>query len=515
MRLRTKLMLAPLLTAAVLVLSLMGSVWALRKFDQLSADSQVRVMRANQGVSGIRLQLNVLHTQFYRKMVILSSLDDQAVKAFRAQQVQAVRSLSDEVGTLGQDARLLQAVQDHLARYAKAGDDAIDMASVDPNLGAAALQTADARFAAVNKSLGELDHQVQQQAAAERGGIEASARHSALGIGVLGLAAGVLAIGFAWWVQRRIVAEMRIGVRAAEAVAEGRLDHDLRSTADDEVGDLLRALGTMVQRLRTSIHTVRQATESIGLASREIASGNQDLSNRTEQAASNLQQTASSMEQLNGTVCQSAEAAAQANQLASTASSVARRGGDVVARVVATMDEIHASSKKIADIIGVIDGMTFQTNILALNAAVEAARAGEQGRGFAVVASEVRGLAQRSAEAAKEIKGLIGASMSKVQAGSKLVGDAGTTMDEIVASVKRVSDIVGEITAASSEQRQGIGQISTAVSQLDQMTQQNAALVEQSAAAAESLREQAGHLVAVINRFHLGDGKVPATAAAA
>src|SRR5207249_10337976 len=240
----------------------------------------------------------------------------------------------------------------------------------------------------------------------------------------------------------------------------------------------------------------------ISTASTEIAHGNADLSARTEQTASNLQQTASSMAQLTGTVRQSADAASQANQLASSASAVAQRGGEVVTQVVSTMDEITASSKKIADIIGVIDGIAFQTNILAWKAAVEAARAGEQGRGLAVVAGEVRSLAQRSAEAAKEIKALIGTSVDKVETGSKLVQDAGTTMNEI-ASVQRVSDIIGEITAASSEQSSGIGQVNTAVTQLDQMTQQNAALVEQSAAAAESLKEQARKLSGVVSTFRL------------
>ncbi|HEY4069147.1 MAG TPA: methyl-accepting chemotaxis protein [Burkholderiaceae bacterium] len=270
-------------------------------------------------------------------------------------------------------------------------------------------------------------------------------------------------------------------------------------------GSLLAGLLTMVNSLRDTVIQVRNSTDSIGTASNEIAIGNQDLSSRTEQTASNLQQAASSMEQLTGTVKQSADSARHANQLASSAAEVAGRGGVVVAQVVTTMDEINASSKKIFDIIGVIDGIAFQTNILALNAAVEAARAGEQGRGFAVVASEVRSLAGRSAAAAKEIKDLIGASVEKVEGGSKLVADAGATMQEIVGSVKRVSDIIGEITAASAEQSEGIGQINGSVTQLDQMTQQNAALVEQSAAAAESLKEQAAALAHVVSTFRLGN----------
>ena len=256
------------------------------------------------------------------------------------------------------------------------------------------------------------------------------------------------------------------------------------------------ALGEMVGQMRSS-------SDSIGCASAEIATGNQDLSVSTEQTAVNLQCAASSIEQLTGTVRQSADSARQANQLASFATEVAARGGVVVSRVVATMNDINASSKKIVDVVGVIDGIAFQTNILALNAAVEATRAGEQGRGFAVVASEVHSLAQRSAEAAREIKGLIGASVEKVEGGSKLVAIAGRTMTEIVGSVQRVSDIIGEITSASAEQSDGIGEVNGSVIELDRMTQQNAALVEQSSATAESLKEQAARLADVVGRFKL------------
>jgi methyl-accepting chemotaxis protein len=300
-------------------------------------------------------------------------------------------------------------------------------------------------------------------------------------------------------------------MRLADAIAAGDLSPKPLQTRGDELGDLSRALVAMRESLGRMVGQVRTAADSIGTASSEIATGNQDLSQRTEQTASNLQQAASSMEQLTGTVKQSADSARQANQLAASAAEVAARGGNVVSQVVTTMDEINASSKKISDIIGVIDGIAFQTNILALNAAVEAARAGEQGRGFAVVASEVRSLAQRSAQAAKEIKGLIGASVEKVEGGSRLVADAGATMTEIVGSVQRVSDIIGEITAAASEQSDGIGQINSAVVQLDQMTQQNAALVEESAAAAESLKQQAGTLAKAVGTFRLGNEHTAAT----
>ncbi len=298
-------------------------------------------------------------------------------------------------------------------------------------------------------------------------------------------------------------------LRQAEAIAESIANMDLTgapqaSYANDETGHLLRSLDVMRSALHGSLQQVRGVVDSISTASTQIAIGNQDLSARTEQTAANLEETASSMEELTSTVRQSADSAVQANQMAASAAQVAQRGGEVVAQVVSTMDAINASSKKIADIIGTIDGIAFQTNILALNAAVEAARAGEQGRGFAVVASEVRSLAGRSAEAAKEIKTLIGQSVEKVESGAALVQNAGSTMDEIVSSVRRVTDIIGEISAAASEQSQGISQVNVAVSQLDQMTQQNAALVEESTAAAESLKDQAARLAEVVSAFRLG-----------
>ncbi|OGB00834.1 MAG: chemotaxis protein [Burkholderiales bacterium RIFCSPHIGHO2_12_FULL_69_20] len=297
----------------------------------------------------------------------------------------------------------------------------------------------------------------------------------------------------------------------ALAIAQGDLTQPVDTQGSDEAASLLQALAQMQRALGGLVGEVRQASESIHGASNEVASGNLDLSGRTEQAAGNLQQTAASMHQLTKSVQHSAESSRHASELASSASSVAERGGAVVAQVVSTMDEINHASRRIADIIGTIDGIAFQTNILALNAAVEAARAGEQGRGFAVVAGEVRSLAQRSAAAAREIKSLIGASVDKVDAGTRLVKDAGTTMGDIVASVQRVKDIIEAITSAASEQSQGIGQINGAVSTLDGMTQQNAALVEESAAAAESLKDQAGRLNAVVARFQVhGHSGLPA-----
>ncbi|HMN93023.1 MAG TPA: methyl-accepting chemotaxis protein [Hydrogenophaga sp.] len=267
------------------------------------------------------------------------------------------------------------------------------------------------------------------------------------------------------------------------------------------------ALKSALGRMQSVVTSVQQSSHQIEVASGEIATGNNDLSARTEQSASSLQQTAASMEEMTGTLRQSADAARQASQMAVANAEVAARGGQVVGQVVSTMEEINHSSKKIADIIGVIDGIAFQTNILALNAAVEAARAGEQGRGFAVVAGEVRNLAQRSAQAAREIKDLIGTSVERVEAGTRLVGEAGSTIGEVVANAQRVADIIGEITAATSEQSSGVGQINTAINHLDQMTQQNAALVEQSSAAAESLRSQARQLAQAIQVFKSTAGR--------
>ena len=303
-------------------------------------------------------------------------------------------------------------------------------------------------------------------------------------------------------VRRRVGAASAI----AERVSAGDLTVPVVNQVHDEFEPLIAALAAMQGNLVRIVGEVRTGTDTMLTASREIASGNQDLSSRTEEQASALEQTAASMEELTSTVKQNADNARQANQLAVAASGVAVQGGEVVGKVVETMNSIDASSKKVVDIIGVIDGIAFQTNILALNAAVEAARAGEQGRGFAVVASEVRSLAQRSAAAAKEIKGLIDDSVGKVRIGTELVGDAGRIMDEVVGSVRRVTDIMGEITAASQEQSTGIEQVNQAIMQMDQVTQQNAALVEEAAAAAGSLEDQASGLVGVVATFKLSNG---------
>ena len=330
-----------------------------------------------------------------------------------------------------------------------------------------------------------------------------SERMLQLGVAAAALCLLLLAV-VAWLTMRAILAPLADVKRAMRRMADGDLAAPLPEANVPELRSMVAAMQDMQQALMRLVGQVRASSESIQVASSEVASGNADLSARTEQAGSSLQQTAASMEQLNSTLLQSADAARQASRLASTAAQEATQGGAVVAQVVSTMNEINTSSRQIAEIIGVIDSIAFQTNILALNAAVEAARAGEQGRGFSVVASEVRSLAGRSAQAAKEIRGLIGASVDKVQAGSQLVANAGQTMAEIVTSVQRVAQMIGEISAASGEQSDGIGQVNTAVTQLDQMTQQNAALVEQSSAASESLKDQASRLMQVVAVFKTG-----------
>jgi methyl-accepting chemotaxis protein len=341
-----------------------------------------------------------------------------------------------------------------------------------------------------------------EQAAAASAGARAAAR-ALLAVGALG---AVLSALTGWLIGSGIVRPVRHAVKIARTVASGDLASNIEVRSDDEVGQLSAALKDMNESLASIVADVRGSTATIERASAEIADGNHDLSRRTETQASALQETAASMEQLLGTVRQNADNARQANQLVLSATSVAGRGGNAVEQVVSKMDAINASSRKVVDIIGVIDGIAFQTNILALNAAVEAARAGEQGRGFAVVAGEVRNLAQRSAAAARQIKALIAESVGEVDAGARLADEAGRTMQEVVAGVRRVADIMAEISAASAEQVAGIEQVNSAISEMDHSTQQNAALVEQAAAAAAAMREQARQLATAVGVFRIAHG---------
>ena len=510
MKLGYKLLAAPLLTAVVVIAAgQMNGYLQSVQADKGLASSQVS-LDLFKTMASAQQQMAEVHAGVYRTVALIDSLDEAKVKAVRADasaQLAGVQRVVEGLATnADNDAKVqgdIKAAAALVATYAKQADAAINFAQMDANTGIGAMQRAEVTFKQLIKAAGGITAEIETASHDSITQSRAHGRSISWTLALLSLVVGGAAVLLAWRMQQKIVAELARAAHIAHAVANGNLAVDASTQSQDEVGDLLRAMGTMARQLNQSIATVRESSESIRLASAEIATGNQDLSLRTEQTATNLQSASSSTEQLNHTVRQSADAARQALALAANASAVAARGGEVVGQVVSTMEEINVSARKISDIIGVIDGIAFQTNILALNAAVEAARAGEQGRGFAVVASEVRSLAGRSAEAAKEIKTLIGVSVSKVDSGSRLVASAGATMTEIVGSVQRVSDIIGEISAAASEQSEGIGQVNVAVSELDQMTQQNAALVEQSAAAAESLREQAQRLAQVVSAFQL------------
>ncbi len=358
-------------------------------------------------------------------------------------------------------------------------------------------------FRATTDAIGKLTESNRLGAAEAHEDARASYRAVQWGITLMVLIALGFGVLLAWRLTRSLTGPLREATATADRIADGDLSFEVASGRADELGDLLRCLARMQEALNQSLAVVRHSADHIAEASREVSAGSLDLSSRTEQAASSLEQTSAAMQQITETAQSSAGSAGQASQLAANAAGVAEQGGSAVARVVSTMDGIQQSSRRIADIIGVIDGIAFQTNILALNAAVEAARAGEQGRGFAVVAGEVRVLAQRSAEAAKEIKSLISASVEQVENGNRQVADAGRTMDEIVGSVRKVAGLIGEIAGAVRAQTQGLGEVNAAVTQLDTMTQQNAALVEQSAAASDSLKEQAARLAEVVARFRL------------
>jgi methyl-accepting chemotaxis protein len=513
------LLLAGFGTVLVLMLALAGiGIVQMNKADalttHLTGESMRRADKLQEWLAVV--EINATRTLAVAKLNDPAAekffLDAMTVSSKRADDLQA--AIKDSVAGDPDAAALFGNVLTSREAYREARKTAFKQKADGQAEAAAAFFTTD-MVPKVNTYVGSLktllDYQLRTVAAdtARIADGFAAGRRLLLGLAALALLAGT---GFAYFIGRAIAVPLRTAVSVAQTVAKGDLSSRITPQGSSETGVLMGALKDMNDNLVGIVSQVRSGTATIADAADQITAGNLELSSRTEQQASALEETASSMEELTATVRQNAEHAREANVLAQSASSVAGRGGDTVGRVVETMDAITESSKKITDIIGVIDSIAFQTNILALNAAVEAARAGEQGRGFAVVASEVRVLAQRSAGAAKEIKALIGDSAGKVEQGSRLVADAGATMSEIVDSIGRVTAIMSGIALASQEQSAGIEQVNVAIAQMDQVTQQNAALVEEAAASSEALREQSRALSALVSTFRFEDGAAPAAA---
>ncbi|HEY9023956.1 MAG TPA: methyl-accepting chemotaxis protein [Burkholderiaceae bacterium] len=496
----------------VLVLLTLTALFAAAQVRQIGSTAQRivdadyrHIALANQIDRGINAQANSLRS------AVLAAADDDAAKAYLAEVSAATRELGktkEALAALPANERsraLLAHLQETGDNYVRLRQKVATLVQahlpdVARNYLLKDLKAPQEAYLAASRQLVDYYEATMQSASTEIAGTVFTATLVTLGLAAVALAGGV-AISFV--ISRTITRGLARAVRIAQTVATGDLTSRVDVRSRDEVGQLLSALGTMNANLVSLVGTVRESSDSIETGSNEIASGNADLSRRTESQASNLQQTGASMEQLTSTVRQSAANAQEASELARTASSVAHSGGEAMGRVVETMERIERSSRKVVDIIGVIDGIAFQTNILALNAAVEAARAGEQGRGFAVVAGEVRSLAQRSAEAAREIKSLIADSVQSVESGSRYVVDAGQTMQAIVERVRGVATLIDEISVAAREQTTGLVNVNEAVGEIDRMTQQNSALVEQSAAAAESLRGQAARLVHAVSAFKL------------
>ncbi|MBL8342161.1 MAG: HAMP domain-containing protein [Rubrivivax sp.] len=510
MKIGFKLLIPPLVVAGVALLATGGLAWlGLAGLDQAAQVANDNAARSRQMAAG-REQLMQVRAIVYRTLAIMSSLDEPAVKAVRADierqaGAAAARLKVDGTPPDGQIGVHHAAALKLIEQYRRQADKAIDLSTMDPNVGLGAMKAAEHSYAALDKELAALAGLIDGHAKTRANAMQTEHRRNTAVLALLlALTAGA-SLWATWRTQRRIVRSLSEAVALSQRVAEGDLQARANSRRDDELGDLSRALDRMVQQLNESLQTVRGASHSIASASSQIAAGTGHLSQRTLDNAGALEETASSMAQLSQTVSVTADSAQQADRLAAGAAQVAERGGRVVAEVVSTMDSINASSRRIGDIIGTIDGIAFQTNILALNAAVEAARAGEQGRGFAVVAGEVRSLAQRSATAAREIKSLIGASVERVDAGARLVADAGRTMDEIVAAVQQVSRIIGEISAAAAEQSRGIHEVNTAVTRLEDATRQDSNLVQANAMAADSLEQQARRLADVTARFQVAE----------
>ncbi|WP_342131293.1 methyl-accepting chemotaxis protein [Hydrogenophaga sp. OTU3427] len=487
-----------------------AGLWGMQRLNALNEEFAEHVFAETVALTQMHVALGQLRR--YERDMIVNYEKPEQVRLAKAAWDTARQKLDVQLkamlaGEEDEDNALLREMAGLLERYYKAVDPvARSLANGDYDSATVAntvLRAAHGAFEQVDKLMAQLEKVLDGEAAGVRSHSESASRQTLLVFGVALAVAALVVVPTTLANMHSICKPLEQAQRFAQAVSAGDLTQDADRAGQDELAALLGALADMQGSIARIVGEVRHATDSLGTASAEIASGNQDLSLRTEQAASSLEETASSMEQLTSSVQQSAEAARQASDMATNNAGVAEQGGQAVGQVVSTMQEIHDSSRRINDIIGTIDGIAFQTNILALNAAVEAARAGEQGRGFAVVAGEVRTLAQRSAQAAKEIKELIGNSVDKVETGTAQVHRAGQTIGDIVANAQKISSFIGAITASANEQSEGIAQVNAAIAQLDQGTQQNAALVEQSAAAADSLREQAQRLSEVVAVFRL------------
>ena len=520
LRVKTKLMLGFAAMALVVLLVSGLSLRSLSSSDERFSSHLTGAAKREHLATDMRSAANRRAIAARNLVLVTSPADREVEKALVTKahedmgtSLAALREVVGKAGAGTNDRDLFKRIEDVEAKYGPVALAIVNLALEGKREDAVAKMNAECRplLAALMKATDDYVADAEADGATSVKVAAAAYSHDQMVLVVVCLLAALCAFALGWGISEMVTRPLVRAVKLAESVAAGDLRSDnITIDSRDETGQLLAALQRMTVSLATMVGSVRQSADGIATASSEIATGNQDLSARTEQQASALQQTASSMQQMTATVQHNADSSRQASQLASSAADVAGRGGQVVEQVVTTMGEISASSKRIADIISVIDGIAFQTNILALNAAVEAARAGEQGRGFAVVASEVRSLAQRSAGAAKEIKGLINASVERVEQGSALVDRAGATMTEVVASIRRVTDIMGEISAASTEQSAGVAQVGEAVAQMDQATQQNAALVEEGAAAAESLRDQAQQLVQTVAVFKLSAGAAAA-----
>jgi methyl-accepting chemotaxis protein len=508
MKLRTQILCLGL--AGAVLVSAAGGI-GLLAVSSMAAKVEASALssQALQAAQSADMMHDALRGDAQRALLAAMKGDAATITAARADLVDHVATLETAVKKIGESGidaetrQALSAVEPAVKQYAQTALAMVTGAAGGVAQAEAQVPALDKAFAQLEDELEKLSGMIEENGAAISATASASVTQSLWIIAMAVLVATVLLVLGALWMAHLMAIPMGQAVAAAGHLADGNLTIPIALVGNDDTRQLLEAMRVMQQRISQTVSHVQDNAALVSDASAQIAQGNTDLSNRTEQQASSLEETAASMEQLGTTVRQTADHASQANALALNASQVAVEGGDVVGQVVETMKGINESSRRIADIIGVIDGIAFQTNILALNAAVEAARAGEQGRGFAVVASEVRSLAQRSAEAAKQIKGLIDASVERVATGTVLADQAGVTMQGVVSAIRRVSDLVGEISSATSEQSAGVGQVGEAISQMDKVTQQNAALVEESAAAADSLKQQASQLVQAVAVFKL------------